>query len=273
MEAINRYKLDLLVITETWLKNTDEDQIWVQSSEINRNNLTIQTHNRTNKWGSGLALMHNRDTYMYESCTWKIKIGISTLSMLGVYHPPHTNNYKFTDDFMDNIMVELSQHENVVIAGDLNTHLDDPDSSETLLLKDMIEAIGLKQHVSEFTHNANHIIDLLITECTGLIKVMQCKVAEFISDHQLVYMDVNINKQNQKIKIRPTASITVEEFSKHFNSDKILESQSLSCAIDSFSTAVECGLDQIPPLMKVMSTRSNTQPWYDNDIKAQLHIM
>ena len=70
---------------------------------------------------------------------------------------------------MDKIMEELSQHENMVVAGDLNIHWDDLDSNETLLLRDTIEAIGLKQHVSKFTHNANHIIDLLITESIGLI--------------------------------------------------------------------------------------------------------
>ena len=120
--------------------------------EINRNNLKIQTHNRTNKWGGGLSLIHNseykvdtsnrEDTDTYESCTWKITIGTSTLSILGVYHPPNTNNYKFIDDFMDKIMVELSHHESMVIASDLNIHWDDPDSNETLLLKDMKEGIG-----------------------------------------------------------------------------------------------------------------------------------
>ena len=80
-------------------------------------------------------------------------------------------------------MVKLSQHENMVLTGDLNIHWDDPDPNITLLLRDTIEAIGLKQQVSEFTHNANHIIDLLITESTGSIKVMQGKVVEFISDH------------------------------------------------------------------------------------------
>ena len=145
-----------------------------------------------------------------------------------------------------------------------------------LLLRDTVEAIGLKQHVNQFTHNAKHIIDLLITESIGLIKVMQCKVVEFISDHWLVYMDANINKpknKTNKIKIRLTASITVEKFSKHFNTDKILESQSLSCATDSFNTTVEHALDQIAPVKEVTSTRSNTQPWYYNDIKAQHHIM
>ena len=88
---------------------------------------------------------------MYESCTWKITIGTSALSILGVYYPPDTNNYKFIDDFMDKNIVELSQHENMVIVGGLNIHWDDPDSNETLLLRDTIDAIGLKQHVSEFT--------------------------------------------------------------------------------------------------------------------------
>ena len=76
---------------------------------------------------------------------------------------------------MDKIIEELGQHKNMVIAGDINIHWDNLDSNETLLLWDTIEATGLKQHVSEFTHNANHITDLLIMESIGLIKVMQCK--------------------------------------------------------------------------------------------------
>ena len=119
---------------------------------------------------------------MYESCTWKITIGTPTLSILGVYHPSDTHNYRFIDDLIDKIMEELSQHENMVIAGNINIQWDDLDYKETLLLRDTIEAIGLK-HVSRFIYNTNHIIDLLIMESIGLIKVMQCKKAEFISDH------------------------------------------------------------------------------------------
>ena len=81
---------------------------------------------------------------MYESCTWKITIGTFTLSILGIYYPPNTNNYKFIDDLTNEIMEELSQHENMVIAGDLIIHWDDLDSNETLLLRDTIEAKGLK---------------------------------------------------------------------------------------------------------------------------------
>ena len=89
-------------------------------------------------------------------------------------------------------------------------------------------------------------------------------------------MDVNINKpkyKTNKLKIRPTAAIKVEEFSKHFNTNKILELQSLSYATDSFNMAVEHALDQIAPLKEVTSTRNNTQPWFDNDITVQHHTM
>ena len=165
---------------------------------------------RTTKEGGGIALIHNKDyrveisnkeeTDTYESCTWKITIGASTLSILGIYHPPETNNDKFIDDITDNIITELSQHENLVIARDLNIHWDDTVSKETSLLKDMIEALGLKQHVNEYMHNANHIINLLMTQSIGLIKVTKCKTAKFISDHQLVYMDINIRKPENKTK-------------------------------------------------------------------------
>ena len=37
------------------------------------------------------------------------------LSILGIYHPPDTNNYKFIDDTTDKIMSEVSQHENLVM--------------------------------------------------------------------------------------------------------------------------------------------------------------
>ena len=62
-----------------------------------------------------------------------------------------------------------------MIARDLNIHWDDTDSNETSLLKDTIEALGLEQHVNEYTHNANHIIDLLMTQSVGLIKVTNAK--------------------------------------------------------------------------------------------------
>ena len=89
-------------------------------------------------------------------------------------------------------------------------------------------------------------------------------------------MDVNISKPENRtkiIEIRPTTSITVDRFSKHFDPNKILEAQTLSGTIELFNNMVEHAIDQIVPVKKVTSTRNITQPWYDNDIKAQHQIV
>ena len=47
--------LDFLVITETWLTNTDEDQQWLKTSELDNSDYRIEVQNRTNKKGGGQA--------------------------------------------------------------------------------------------------------------------------------------------------------------------------------------------------------------------------
>lgn len=52
--------LDLIGITETWLNNTDNDEAWCKSSELNRDGLNIDNINREGR-GGGIALVW-RDT-------------------------------------------------------------------------------------------------------------------------------------------------------------------------------------------------------------------
>ena len=33
------FKIDITLVTETWLQNTSEDNIWVEASEFNKNGL------------------------------------------------------------------------------------------------------------------------------------------------------------------------------------------------------------------------------------------
>ena len=55
-EAIEEYKLDALIITETWLQDKEEDNQWTESSILKTNGYDIQTINRFNKKGGGNAL-------------------------------------------------------------------------------------------------------------------------------------------------------------------------------------------------------------------------
>ena len=49
-----------------------------------------------------------------------------------------------------------------------------------------MEALGLKQHVTEPTHQKENIFDLIFTETALQIKVSQLNMLGFISDHRLI---------------------------------------------------------------------------------------
>ena len=59
MENINEYKLDVLLITETWLQNTVEDDTWLQASKFHKDGHEIPNINRQDKRGWGIALLYS----------------------------------------------------------------------------------------------------------------------------------------------------------------------------------------------------------------------
>ena len=45
LENSHLQNLDFLAVTETWLKDTDEDRAWIESSQLESEELSFQTHN------------------------------------------------------------------------------------------------------------------------------------------------------------------------------------------------------------------------------------
>ena len=56
LEVLHYYQIDLLVITETWLRDTKDDQQWLLASELNRNGFQMLPINGKIKKGGGIAL-------------------------------------------------------------------------------------------------------------------------------------------------------------------------------------------------------------------------
>ena len=97
-EAIEEYKVDAFIITETWLQDNNEDSQYTKSSELSTNEYQIQTINRINHRGEGIALITkdkakitNLDTNNYtrfEHKTWHVQLKSEpTYTITGIYHP------------------------------------------------------------------------------------------------------------------------------------------------------------------------------------------
>ena len=58
----------------------------------------------------------------------------------------------------------------LLIAGDFNIHVDVPGNADSVCLKELLESMGLQQHVNVPTHESGHTLDLIITrQCDSLL--------------------------------------------------------------------------------------------------------
>ena len=179
MENINEYTLDALLITETWLQITDEDDTWLQASEFHKGSHEISNINRQDKRRGGIALLYSTKYKIktvahtkyssFESGVWHIQSGSTHYTLLGVYHPPVGMQQGFTNSiFMDDLTELLTEvvfsHNNIIILGDINIHLNEPEDGDTRALCDICEAFNITQHIKFPTHNLDHTLDIVATE-------------------------------------------------------------------------------------------------------------
>ena len=94
-------KIDALTVTETWLQDNKEDDQWTKSSELNTNRYQIQTINRINERGGGVALITKNEakiTFLdtnnytsFEHKTWNIQFKSKPIyTVTSIYHPQQT---------------------------------------------------------------------------------------------------------------------------------------------------------------------------------------
>lgn len=80
----------------------------------------------------------------------------------------------------------LLTKERLVIVGDLNIYIDDKVNSDALNFLDVLESLGLQQHVNDPTHIHGHTLDLIITRIADNIIRGKPHVDRYFSDHAFV---------------------------------------------------------------------------------------
>ena len=71
----------------------------------------------------------------------------------------------FVDEFTAYLESTVLIKKPVIIMGDFNLHVDDPSDTEAKKFCDMLDSLGLEQHVKHPTHIQGHTLDLVITRC------------------------------------------------------------------------------------------------------------
>ena len=144
MDCIRTSEWDLVVITETWL--TENDQNWIDVSELSKYGYKIQTKNRIGKKGGGIALIYRgrlnvewidqQQTWeTFEIGIWSIKSKGITSHIHGIYRPPNSDMKHFLDEISEYLALHINT-KYPIFLGDFNIHWgDEVDGNATLFCR------------------------------------------------------------------------------------------------------------------------------------------
>ena len=181
-------KLDICVLTETWL--TKQDRHWIEILNLNNENLSMNISNWHYGRSRGLGLvtktilvtqkLGKQHLKTFQVTKWRVKTKRESLLVIVIYHPPYsttnqTTNSAFLDECTDWITMDLAYKKNIFITGDFNIHINKSDTDDDVsTFLETIEAMGLQQNVNLDTHRKGNTLDLVLTESYSGIIIKSC---------------------------------------------------------------------------------------------------
>ena len=267
--------IDVTLITETWLNNTPQDTAWLHQSDLLQAGYGISTHNRLTR-GGGLPLLYKQDMKikmtkaqhlcMMEYGIWHVSLKNKPINIFGIYQPPpkqHLTNAIFLDELTELLTTRLPNIENPIILGVFNMHIEDTNDYNSKIFVDMMEALGLKQHITEPTRHKGNILDLIFTEITSQIKVSQLNMLNFISDHRLISATISVEKDVPKItrkKVRNYKDVSPATMMENFNPPLLDLNTNTNEAQTQLTTRLQEMLDKCVPEKIIKGPKKTTKP-------------
>ena len=201
------HRLDILALTETWLTGDHRNSRTLADINNTLPNYSFHHSPRCHSRAGGVGVLlrngvkmkvNNGPTYQsFEHMDMNICSMATSFRLVVIYRPPpnkknkHTSA-KFLDDFGSFVESLLSHPCKFVLAGDFNVHWDSTENSEAVSFSDLVTAPGFKQHITVPTHDAGHILDLLITDCDDTFVSAVTVLKELSSDHAVVKCLIDI---------------------------------------------------------------------------------
>ena len=165
-KVIKEENIDLCVVTETWLSNNVEDDTWVKCLVLNNDNLKLANVNKINRKGGGIALVYcnhlkvrhleDANRMSFEYAIWGLEHKGTKVTIMAIYIPPYSTinqatAQSFFKEFIDWMETKLNEY-NIIVLGDFNIHINNDQDADANRFKDIMEALGLQQHVSFSMH-------------------------------------------------------------------------------------------------------------------------
>ncbi len=192
-----------------------------------------------------------------------------------VYRPPghHTDFIKEFADFLSELVLAADK---VLIVGDFNIHVDNEKDLLGSAFIDILNSIGVKQHVSGPTHCRNHTLDLILSHGIDVSGVEILQQSD-ISDHYLVLCIFHIAKAVKPTPCykygRTITSTTKDCFINNLpDISQFLSisnsSEQLDDVTETMDSLFSSTLDTVAPLRLRKIKEKSPTPWYNEHTRA-----
>lgn len=259
----------MMFLTETWLGQDNSTTVLIESTPTNYNFFSVP---RTHKKGGGVASLI-RDSFQctnmscgqfdsFEYIVIQLKSPCRA-ALVTIYRPPKYNTM-FFDEFTKILSSVCMDFDCVVLVGDFNIHVDNPEEGCAREFLNILDTFGLSQHVSVPTHNRGHILDLVISKGLNISEVTVNDVA--LSDHYCIMFKITtpvhpLKRETEVIRKRYINDNTCALFTQAYASPLTLTTAPLDDFVNSFSSSVMTVIDTIAPIKTKTLSRKKRSPW------------
>lgn len=268
--------LDILTITETWLRHNDE----YESLKICPAGYSLVRADRDGHAG-GIATLC-RDEFkpksikdvVYPSFEHDV-VAVTTDShrtlIVTIYRPPRLSISDFHRDFTSLLEELASDNLNIIITGDFNIHFDNASDPKVREFCNILEAFSLIQRVKSSTHNKGHILDLVITRENNALSCSDPIIGELFSDHHMVLFQINTSKpkvHTRKVTYREIQSIDIASFIDDIRESELMNhsDKSLHELTTLYNSELARILDNHAPVVERVFKQKRNDPWYTHDV-------
>ena len=203
--------------------------------------------------------MFSAERSSFEVSEWLVVFGSVRLHVVIVYRPTYSAEHPVTTSvFFHKFSVYLESlvmcNELLLICGDFNIHMDVPSDADTIRLKDLLNSMGLVQHVKRPTHIHGQILDLIITRQADDVVNGEPFPERYFSDHAALICKLSVVKPLQTMKhaeYRKLKSIDITKLKEENPPNDF------NMLLDCYNTTLRSLLDDHAP---VCSRRVSTRP-------------
>ena len=170
-------------------------------------------------------------------------------------------------------MLEEAQSCNLqlIIMGDFNLHVNNREDNDAQQFLDMLEASGLHQLVEFMTHKHSNILDLVIVESASDVKLSNLKKGPFLSDHRMVFGELNLPKPyilDKLVKYRNFRKANIEGLIDELCLNELCE---MDCMLEEFwnkfQTRLKACLDKFVPEKTSKQPLRHSMPWFNQELR------